>query len=482
MKGRTLLIFFILMVFAGLYLHYGVQEKQIKKEKQAEREAKIVRGDPEKLTRFTLKNKFGKTVVEKEKEHWKMIEPETALASDSKITAFIKNLQDLSRIRPLEKKSDLKEFGLNPAEFEIEIKLSDQTESQTLLFGQESPSKQGVYLWDKNKDRLMIASSELSHLKSQKTIDLREKRLLTTPPSLFSELEIKNKYGVVKFVRNDQDEWTLKSHPKFPLDQDFLQKQLEKIGYIRAIEFHPQKKLSKNPPLEVTVGFKENVRDVRSTQSDKHPFGAKIKIYKEVKAGKKSSSNGDDYLYFAQGDKTQPAKVARFHYDNFEIRPFEYVRKTFDDYKATEVQRINVEREPQSKQRVDPFTLERRSEQEFRMTGIENKAISQKNVESALQALLGLKALQFLGERAQAPRTDLMLHVQLIDQKTYEYRYFEKNSQLYIRTSGSKGPYLLYKLGEHALDPKIFDRERFLRSTDKEITKEPENESTDHNL
>lgn len=489
MKLRSLLILLVVAIGVGLYLYYGVQKASEQKTTEEEKESKLAKGDLGKLQSisFTINDK--KIDLQKDQGNWRLTSPVQDLASESKVDNFSAALGRFKKMKELRKKEDIatadfKQYGLNPPKVKIVYKTTDLTEPVTISLGSDNPNASGVYAQVGDaKAPILLATMDLDFLATQNVDDFREMRLVTADVSKYSEVSIRWKGNAkeLKFKRDTTGNWIMTAPYELPIDQQVAKDSLEKIEFIRANKF--EKELPKNagtPEIQVIVGFKEGVKDMRTTVNDHRPNGTEILFYKvpkpisasppsDEKPNKKTSSAPkkrtlDDFDYFAKTDKTDVASIARFHFDNFTKSPEDFIRKSFDDFAIADVQKMTIHR-PKL-----PDILVAKTPQGYLVTkGKETKNGSKDDVEKALNDLHSLHATKFLESRAQMPKPtnpnspEFVVTLELSGQKSHRFAFdFAKDAAYLWYSEGEKD--LKYVFGKDPLNTKDFDFENLSKA------------------
>jgi hypothetical protein len=334
MKGRSLLVLSVLTIGILVYVYYGIQKPAEKKIELAEKENALARGKLDKIEWIQITTGTESFRLDRQNEGWKISSPLQDLAAQSKIETLISAIEKTKKMKTLIEKDELEkksfnktQYGLQPVKLKVEYKTSDLPKPYILNLGDSNPAATGIFFETEDMG-IGLGSMELDYLNSQTSKDFREMRLTTVSAGDFDEVSITSKNKTMKLKR-DNGEWKMLQPFQLPLDQEIVNNFVEKIGFIRATEFlsKPAPSLS-NPDIRIVVGFKQGIRDGRSTESDKRPQGLELLLSK-VKAD-----------YYAKSDKTPAASIIQYHYDNFLKNPEELVRRSFDRFMNADVQEI----------------------------------------------------------------------------------------------------------------------------------------------
>lgn len=332
MKGKGFILLLCLAVGMGLYLYYGVEKASEKKKGQEEKESKLVEGNSSLLTHLELKTEKLALKIEKQKENWRLTSPVKDLASSSKMESLISSFEKFKKTKTIltaeeiqKNKSLLTQYELDPPKAHLIYKTSDQAHPSEFLLGKTNHSATGLYVQKKGGD-VVLATLDLDTLATETLNDFREMKLITVEPHQFLEVEVNALGKKMKFKKETSGEWTMTPPPSLPLDQEVIRSFMDKISLIRANEFLADTPVLKSTPdIEIIVGFKEGVQDKRSSENDLRPQGAKIILTRQQKNKRDGGEAWFDY--FAQSDKTELARIAQFHYENFIKKPEDFIKK-----------------------------------------------------------------------------------------------------------------------------------------------------------
>lgn len=461
MKGRSLLLLFAACVGLGFYLYYGVQKPSETREADKEKESRLARGDLRQLKQVSISANGIKIDLEKAEGAqpvWRMIAPSKDLAASSKIESLISALERFKKTKVIYEKSEIQaqkeklaQFGLTPPKLRVEYKTADLSDPVQIFLGGSNPSSSGTYTQVGGSDsEVLLATMDLDFLTTQVPDDFREMRLTTVDPMSFAEVEIQSNGKRMKFVRTPDDRWTMTAPYKdLPIDIEYTRSELQKISYIRANKFiETMPEALKNPDIRVLIGFKENVTDERTSVNDPRPkgveilFGRAARKLPKLKIQSKSPDKNDEYEYYAKSDKTSPATLARYHYDTFLKPPEDYIRKTFEIFDPSQVQKMVIR-----SAKMDSITVERVKDTYEVTQGTQKKAGSKDAIENALRQIRGLRAVKFTQVFDALPSAPFWVEIETTQGQHLKFAFqFEKDfSDLWFVDGSTKMRYLLAK-------------------------------------
>jgi len=443
MRGKGLLILFLVAAAVGTYLYFGIEKASEKEATQKEEDAQLAKGDLSLLTSFSLKNDKGEFALTKKGENWWISSPTNDLASQNSIDSFISSLENFKITKIIAEKTEenfkdsfLEQFGLKKASLSIKYKTSDQSKDIQLSLGNQNPKKTSTYSINPTNGNIVLASMHLDSYQSQSPSEFREMKIVTVHSSYFTEVSFTHKGKIISLIKNKNKEWEMLSPYKLPIDQAFTRGVIKKISLIRANEFikNTPKALQRNVDTKIVVGFEENIKDKRSDETDKRPSGVEI-LLGRVK------ENKTDYEYYAKTDKTLAARIAQYHYENFTKSPEDFIRKDFKRFLVSEITRASI-KTPKAKM----ITIQKIGEDYDVSQAKMKKPGLKEKVEESLSSLRNMKAIQFLGTFETAPKVyDLQVKLERPEPGSLSFtiKYDKLAPTLWFEDGNLKMKYLL---------------------------------------
>jgi Domain of unknown function (DUF4340) len=166
----------------------------------------ILKVNPADVTQLIIKQKEPVT-LKKTNGKWQIMEPKPYPADQEAVAGVLSTLSGLNADRVVdEKTSDRKQYGLDPAQVELDVSGKDGT--RQLLLGDDTPAGGDVYAALATDPRVFtIASYNKSSL--AKTLnDLRDKSLLTLSADKVSRVELLKKGEDLELDRT-KDGWQI---------------------------------------------------------------------------------------------------------------------------------------------------------------------------------------------------------------------------------------------------------------------------------
>ena len=175
----------------------------------------IVKITPADVSQLIIKQQEPVT-LQKTDGKWQISEPKSYPADQEAVAGVLSTLSGLNADRIVEEKaSDRKQYGLDPARVELDIRIKDGT--RQLLLGDDTPAGGDVYAALATDPRVFtIASYQKSSL-AKSLNDLRDKSLVTLSADKVSRVELLKKGEDLEFDRT-KDGWQILKPSPSPAD------------------------------------------------------------------------------------------------------------------------------------------------------------------------------------------------------------------------------------------------------------------------
>jgi hypothetical protein len=208
MNFRGLIVAVVVLATLGGVLYWSQHHKPAEESAAvpASTAPVIVKINPADVSQLTIKQKEPVT-LKKTNGKWQITEPKSYPADQEAVAGVLSTLSGLNADRVVEEKaSDRKQYGLNPAQVELDI--SGKEGTRQLLLGDDTPAGGDVYAALATDPRVFtIASYNKSSL--AKTLnDLRDKSLLTLSADKVSRVELLKKGEDLELDRT-KDGWQI---------------------------------------------------------------------------------------------------------------------------------------------------------------------------------------------------------------------------------------------------------------------------------
>ncbi len=216
MKIRSLIVaavvFFVLSGILYSSEHHKPAEAATKV--SADTPPAILKLDASAVTKLDLKRRDVEPVVlaKGESGKWQITEPKSLGADQNTVAGIVSTLASLNSERLVdEKAADLKPYGLEQPNLEVDVTEKDN-KTQKLLIGDDTPTGAAVYATLAGDPRIFTMAKYVKSSVDKSLNDVRDKRLLTMDADKISRIELIRKNQNVEFSRNSgqsSDAWQI---------------------------------------------------------------------------------------------------------------------------------------------------------------------------------------------------------------------------------------------------------------------------------
>jgi hypothetical protein len=224
MRKKYLNTLIALAVLAGLwgsitYLDKRASRKASKLE--APKEEKIFALASEHITSITFRPRDGEAVTcQHDGGTWAIAEPRKLSADQGTLSTVLNNLTTATVDEVVDPHpSDLKEFGLSPPAFSLEVSTNSTPPKFTLLLGDDTPTSGGVYAQVAGNPRVVTLASYLKSNLEKTLFDLRDRRALTLEADQLRKIEVDSKGKKWTLEKNPEGIWDLVLPPPVRADR-----------------------------------------------------------------------------------------------------------------------------------------------------------------------------------------------------------------------------------------------------------------------
>jgi len=217
MNFRGLIIAVVVLATLGGFLYWSQHHKPAEESATvpASTAPVIVKINPADVSQLIIQQKQPVT-LKKTNGQWQITEPKPYPADQEAVAGVLSTLSGLNADRIVEEKaSDRKQYGLDPAQVELDITVKGGT--RQLLLGDDTPTGGDVYAALSSDPRVFtIASYQKSSL-AKSLNDLRDKSLVTLSADKVSRVELLKKGEDLEFDRT-KDGWQILKPAPSPAD------------------------------------------------------------------------------------------------------------------------------------------------------------------------------------------------------------------------------------------------------------------------
>jgi Domain of unknown function (DUF4340) len=217
MNFRGLIVAVVVLAALGGVLYWSQHHKPAEESAAAPSSPVpvIVKINPADVSQLTIKQKEPVT-LKKTNGQWQITEPKSYPADQEAVAGVLSTLSGLNADRIVEEKaSDRKQYGLDPAQVELDITVKDGT--RQLLLGDDTPAGGNVYAALATSPRVFTLASYQKSSLAKSLNDLRDKSLITLTADKVSRVGLLKKGEDLEFGRT-KDGWQILKPSSSPAD------------------------------------------------------------------------------------------------------------------------------------------------------------------------------------------------------------------------------------------------------------------------
>jgi hypothetical protein len=192
---------------------------------------KILVVDSSHIQSFALRPRDGQALTcRREAGNWAIIEPRKLPVDQSSVSLFLNNLTNATVDQVVDPHpANLKDFGLDPPSFTLDVTTDAKPAKLALLLGDETPTSGGVYAQIAGNPRVVTLASYLKSSLEKKLDDLRDKRACTLDPDQLQKIEAQSKGKTYTLAKNPEGVWDLVLPPPVRADRLTVQGMVDQL-------------------------------------------------------------------------------------------------------------------------------------------------------------------------------------------------------------------------------------------------------------
>jgi hypothetical protein len=290
-----------------------------------------------------------KTVLAKENDRWRLVEPVRADADASKVTDLLSKISTLqARDKDVIDKGDPKTYGLDRPGGEVKVTLEEEvkdargektkkTRTLSVRLGKHDEKAKKLYVQADDWPRINAVDDSLDALVRRPALAYRGKRVLDFGTSELAKIEVKR--GAESYtLEHTKDGWRLTSPVSAPANALKADQVAGTLGSLEAVEYADQ--MAKPDDLEARFGLGKPAITVRLEFTDKN------KPARVLEVGKAQGGKPGTFARLADAaDKTTPVFVISreahdaLDRDSLAYRPTQLWQVPAEDVAAVRVRR-----------------------------------------------------------------------------------------------------------------------------------------------
>jgi hypothetical protein len=206
-RGVSTLILFVVLVALGAYIWFVERNRE-----PADPDAKpkvFAALEAEKIEELVVRNSKGETtIVKKQGDAWRLVSPVETEADAGEVSGITSGIARLEQQNTVDQPAALKEYGLEPARFEVGFKVTGEAQPRKLLLGDKTPTGADLYAKLADTGTVFLIQSYLESTFDRGTFDLRDKGALKFAREKVDGIEIARAGETVGFTKA-ADEWRI---------------------------------------------------------------------------------------------------------------------------------------------------------------------------------------------------------------------------------------------------------------------------------
>ena len=329
----TLAIILAVLITAYVWsLRVGEERKEAD-----ELESKIVRIDSNKVIAVNLRALKGKGRSEtkfslvKENGVWFLTAPLITIADQKSVDDILSSFEGIRKSRVIQNSAeDLSAFGLKPARLIVHYALMEGGQGK-LLFGEESPSGEGVYAAVDGKDTVYLLSKRARSPFQKSLYQLRDKNVLRRPRKEIGKITFERDGRRYSLVKSGKDKWDMSE----PLAAEGNH-EMANHALSLTIGGKVQKFIKENPTAEDLKKYGLSPPKIRMTLAKRDGQNPDVFIIGNQEEGTEN--------YFARKEGSGPLfTLERFSVEDLPKNPLEARNRWIHDFEKEAVVKVELE-------------------------------------------------------------------------------------------------------------------------------------------
>jgi hypothetical protein len=371
---NTLIALVVLGATWGAFIYYDKHKGSEKPSVETSQQTKIFSLDAQHIQSITFKPRDGDAFsCQREGGKWTITDPHHLDVDQGNFSAVLNSLTTATIDEVVDPHpASLKDYGLDPPSFTLEITTDAKPQSFTLLLGDDTPTSGGLYAQASGNPQVFTLASYLKSSLEKKSFDLRDRRALTLEADQLQKIGVEYKGTSWTLEKNPEGVWDLALPPLVRADRftvDGLVSQLRGLT-MQTIAGEDKKKNG-------DYGFGSPELHLQLTGGD----GTQT-----IVVGKKDK---DSDRYFAMNSALDPVFTLNSDFvTQFKKSPADLREKDLFSFSSFDVKRLEVDT-PKGH-----WVLEHQGNQ-WKQTAPKSKIVNSDKMETILTNLRDLRADSF---------------------------------------------------------------------------------------
>jgi hypothetical protein len=372
---NTLIAVVVLAGVWGAFKYFDWRQGRQASKVETPKEEKIFSLDSKHITSLTFRPRAGEAVTcRHEGGAWAVTEPRKLSADQGTLSTVLNNLTTATVDEVVEQHpSDLKQFGLDPPTYSLEVSTDSNPPKFTLLLGDDTPTSGGLYAQVAGNPRVFTLANYLKSNFEKTLFDLRDRRALTLEADQLRKMEVESKGKKWTLEKNPEGVWDLVLPPPARADRFTVDGLLSQLRGLTMQSIAAEEK--KN---EATYGLTSPELRLQLTA----PNGTQTLLL-----GKKDK---EGYRYFAVNSALQPVfTLSSTFLTDFQKDPADLRSKDLFSFSSFDAKRLEID----SPKGHSAFELQK--DNQWKQTEGGSKTVPSTKMDTLLSNLRDLRASTF---------------------------------------------------------------------------------------
>jgi hypothetical protein len=218
---NTLIALVVLAATWGGFTYYDKHKSSEKPAEVTGKQERVFSLDAQHIQSIIFKPRDGDAFTcRREGGKWAITDPHHLDADQGNFSAVMNSLttatiDDVVDSHP----TSLKDYGLDPPSFTLEITTDAQPQSFTLLLGDDTPTSSDMYAQVSGNPRVITLPTYLKSFLEKKSVDLRDRRALTLEADQLQKIGVEYKGVKWDLEKNPEGVWDLVLPPAVRADR-----------------------------------------------------------------------------------------------------------------------------------------------------------------------------------------------------------------------------------------------------------------------
>jgi hypothetical protein len=418
----------LIVVLGGLgaYIYFDIG-KQSDASSVSKQEKVFASLQTDKIDELKIKSESGDvTTVKKGGDGWQIVAPITAKASETDVSGITSALGNAELSRVIEEQaSDLKQYGLETPQIDVEFKSADGKSSGHLFVGQKTATGSSLYARRNDDPKVFLIPSFQESTFNKSTFDLRDKALMTFQRDKVDGIDV-NADGKTMQLAKDGTDWKLTKPVSARADNSAVE------GLVGRIETAQMKSVATN---DVTPD------DLKKYGLDKPTATVTLNLGSARATLLIGGKADNDNVYARDASKPTVATVEKSLVDDVKKAADDYRRKDVFEFRAFNATRVELIRKDQTVA-FERVKGEKDQPDKWRRVSPNPADADREKVEKLLADLADMRVTSFVESTA---KTGVDSPVLVVDAKFDEGKKEEKisfgqnGSDVYVARPGDPG-------------------------------------------